>query len=186
MLREDLLRGRAIALAGGAPDAVREALRRLGARLEILDEDAAAGGEEEQVGEWARARAPLHGLVYDAGDAFGGGGQTALRSALERGWVATREVATGALLPGEAGKVVLLGPRPDAGAFADAARAALENLARTLSVEWARFGVTATMIAPGASTTDQQLAELVSYLVSPAGEYFSGCRFDLGTVGHAR
>ena len=68
------------------------------------------------------------------------------------------------LIPGEhGGKVVLIGPRPDAGQFAEAARSALENLARTLSIEWARHRVTATMIAPGPRTTDDQLAELVCY-----------------------
>ena len=67
-------------------------------------------------------------------------------------------------------------------AFAQASRAALENLARTLSVEWARYGITATAITPGAATTDEQLAELVCFLVSPAGDYFSGCRFSLGVI----
>ena len=80
------------------------------------------------------------------------------------------------------GKVVLIAPRPDAGAFAQASRAALENLARTLSVEWARYGITATAITPGCATTAEQLAELVCFLVSPAGDYFSGCRFSLGVT----
>ena len=53
--------------------------------------------------------------------------------------MATRAVATGALIPAGAGKCVLIAPRPDRGPFAGAARAALENLARTLSVEWARL-----------------------------------------------
>ena len=63
-----------------------------------------------------------------------------------------------------------------------AVRAGLENLARTLSVEWARYGITAVAITPGTSTTDAELAELVCFLASPAGGYFSGCRFDLGSV----
>ena len=57
--------------------------------------------------------------------------------------------------------MVVIAPRPDAGAFAGAARAALENLARTLSVEWARYGITATVITPGNATTDDQIAQLV-------------------------
>jgi NAD(P)-dependent dehydrogenase (short-subunit alcohol dehydrogenase family) len=88
-------------------------------------------------------------------------------------------VATGTLIPGGAGKVVLIAPAPAAGSFAAAARAALENLARTLSVEWARYGVTTAAIAPGAGTTEEDLAELVCFLVSRAGEYFSGCAFEL-------
>jgi NAD(P)-dependent dehydrogenase (short-subunit alcohol dehydrogenase family) len=47
------------------------------------------------------------------------------------------------------GRLLFLAPAPDAGPHAPAARAALENLARTLSVEWARFGITAVAITPG-------------------------------------
>ena len=90
-------------------------------------------------------------------------------------------MATGALIGNErGGTVVIIAPRPDAGAFARAAVAALESLARTLSVEWARYGITATVITPGTDTTDDQIAELACFLVSPAGDYFSGCRFSLG------
>jgi NAD(P)-dependent dehydrogenase (short-subunit alcohol dehydrogenase family) len=49
-----------------------------------------------------------------------------------------------------------------------------------LSVEWARYGVSAVAVAPGAHTPDDDLAELVCFLVSPAGEYFTGCVFELG------
>ncbi len=103
-----------------------------------------------------------------------------LRQTLERAWVAVRALATAALIPAGAGKVVLIGPRPDAGPYAAAARAALENRARTLSLEWARYGVGTVAIAPGAHTRDDDLAELVCFLVSPAGEYFTGCVFELG------
>jgi NAD(P)-dependent dehydrogenase (short-subunit alcohol dehydrogenase family) len=183
VLRDGLLEGRAIAIAGGAPEEVREALESLGARVETLPADGVLAGDEERVGDWARGVAPLDALVYDARQTFGAGGTEALTEALERGWVAVREVANGALIPaGGSGKVLLLGPRPDAGPHAEAARAALENLARTLSVEWARHGVTAAMVAPGRLTSDDDLAELVCFLVSPAGEYFSGCRLELGAT----
>jgi NAD(P)-dependent dehydrogenase (short-subunit alcohol dehydrogenase family) len=62
----------------------------------------------------------------------------------------------------------------------EAARAALENLARTLSIEWARFGIRTVCVAPRASTPDATVADVVAYLLSPAGDYFSGCRLDLG------
>jgi NAD(P)-dependent dehydrogenase (short-subunit alcohol dehydrogenase family) len=61
-----------------------------------------------------------------------------------------------------------------------ASAAALENLARTLSVEWARFGITTVAVVPSATTSDHELAQLVAFLCSPAGAYFSGCRLDLG------
>jgi NAD(P)-dependent dehydrogenase (short-subunit alcohol dehydrogenase family) len=184
ILRADLLAGRAIAVGGAVRAAVPERLAALGARVEPMP------GERKPAedGEWARARAPLDAVVYDASAGFGdpvAPAEAALLAALERAWVAVREVATGALILGEAaeavgGRVLLVGPRSDAGPFAQAARAALENLARTLSVEWARHGVTTAMIAPGPASTDEQLAELICFLVSEAGGYVSGCRLDVG------
>jgi NAD(P)-dependent dehydrogenase (short-subunit alcohol dehydrogenase family) len=183
VLREELLAGRAVALAGGVPDAVRDALVGLGARVETVPSGDQLAADEERTGEWARVHAPLNALVYDAASTFRDGGATALGATIEQAWVAVREVANGALIAAAVpGKVLLLGPRPDAGPLAAAARAALENLARTLSVEWARYGLTAAMVAPGQTATEQQLAELVCFLVSPAGEYLSGCRLELGAT----
>jgi hypothetical protein len=176
LLREGLLDGRGVALGGGVPPAIGQALAGLGARVHGLE----PGLDEDAVSGWAAAAAPLIALVFDAAPAFAGGGQAGLAAALEAAWVATRGVATGALIPGGAGKVVLIAPRPGDGSFDAAARAGLENLARTLSVEWARYCVTTVAIAPGARTSDDELAELVCFLISPAGEYFSGCLFELG------
>jgi NAD(P)-dependent dehydrogenase (short-subunit alcohol dehydrogenase family) len=175
VLRSGLLEGRAVALAAGVTPAVSGALSALGASVHELD----PALDEDGARDWAAAVVPLSALVFDARPTFAEGGQAGLGSALEAAWVATRGVATGALIPAGAGKVLLIGPRPDNAQFACAARAALENLARTLSVEWARYGVTAVAIAPGARSTDDDLAELVCFLVSVAGEYFSGCEFEL-------
>jgi len=116
--------------------------------------------------------------------------RTALRTCLEASWNATRALATCAFLEsGSGGRVVYLTPPPNAGGaemigHADAARAGLENLARTLSIEWARHGVTVVAIAPGAraagrSSPAGEVAALTAYLASPAGAYFSGCLLDL-------
>jgi NAD(P)-dependent dehydrogenase (short-subunit alcohol dehydrogenase family) len=122
-------------------------------------------------------------VVFDGRPAFGSGGDAALAEALEAGWVAVREVANGALIEAERpGKAVLIGPRPDAGPHAEAARAGFENLARTLSVEWARHEVTAVMVAPGRSTSEEEVGELVCFVVSAAGDYFDGCRLELGAI----
>jgi NAD(P)-dependent dehydrogenase (short-subunit alcohol dehydrogenase family) len=103
----------------------------------------------------------------------------ALRACLDVSWNVTRVVAEHAFLPdSRGGRVVYLAPRGDAGEHADAARAGLENLARTLSIEWARHGITAVAIAPGVASADE-VAALTAYLASPAGAYFSGCLLDL-------
>jgi NAD(P)-dependent dehydrogenase (short-subunit alcohol dehydrogenase family) len=185
LLRADLLKGRTIALAGGLRPALRDALAGLGASVELMD----VGDElddDERAEQWVRARAQLDALVFDADanpDAGSAdGGPDRLHATLERAWTAIRAVSVGALIPAQAtGKIILLAPGANTGPYAEAARSALENLARTLSIEWARYGITTTAIAPRAAATDEQLATLVSFLLSSAGDYFSGCRFELGS-----
>jgi hypothetical protein len=103
------------------------------------------------------------------------------RDVLDGAWLALRPVAKAAWIdagqPG--GKLLLLAPPPgDAGA--EGARAGLENLARTLSIEWARYGIRAVAILPGAATGPDEVAELAGFLASRAGDYYSGCAFRLG------
>ena len=174
LLRAELLSDRAVALAGPVPGSVADALASLGARTEPVPDD------EHAVAELVGTRGPLHALVYDGGVAFGDGGEAALQATLEQAWIAVRAVAVGALIEaGAGGKIVLIAPRADAGPLAGAAAAALENLARTLAVEWARYGITAAAVVPAGGGETEPLVELVSFLVSRAGDYFSGCRFDL-------
>lgn len=181
-LRPNLLAGRRMVVSGAIPRALGDALLELGAELELLRSDEIST-EEDRVGEWARPRAPLEGVVHCAAGSFGEGGESGLDAALEEAWAAVREVATGAMIDAPAtGKLVLIAPRPDAGPLSGAARAGLDNLARTLSVEWARYGLTAVAIAPGRRTTDHELAQLVCFVVSEAGGYLSGCRLELGAT----
>jgi NAD(P)-dependent dehydrogenase (short-subunit alcohol dehydrogenase family) len=163
-LRDELLRGRSIQVVGDADATIAAALRSLGATV--------------------NGDGVPRALVYDARPGFAAGGADALRAALDEAWRAISDVASAALIPGEdPAKIVLIGPAPAAGELAEAARAALENLVRTLSVEWARYSITTVMVAPGATTTEGELCELVCFLVSPGGEYLSGCRLELGSVG---
>lgn len=167
--------------AGGAVRAASAQLEALGARVDDLPPGALA--DEDAAVAWARDTVPLHALVCDAGGAFGAGGADTLRTAMEQTWRAVRAVATGALIEAQApGRLVLIAPRPGAGPHAAAARAALENLARTLSVEWARHQITAVALWPGDASTDAEVGELVCFLISPAGGYLSGCRLELGAV----
>ncbi len=183
--RDALLDGRRVAVAGpgtgdgpagDVDDVVIERLRALGARVEMIDPRALR--DEDAIVAWARERAALDALVFLAAEPFGQGGADRLQATLELAWRAVRGAQLYA--SGQGGRLVFVGPRAGAGRHHEAARAGLENLARTLSVEWARFGVTGVAIAPGPATGAAEVGELVSYLLSPAGGYFSGCRFSLG------
>jgi citronellol/citronellal dehydrogenase len=133
------------------------------------------------------------------------GFRTVLRLNVEGTWLMTHAVATRAMIPdARGGKIVNVTLSPHHGlpgmAHSSAARAAVENLTRVLSIEWARFGIRLTALAAGhfatktlmtkypkpvvegvAGTvplqrlgTEEEFAWLVAYLASPAGDYFSG------------
>jgi NAD(P)-dependent dehydrogenase (short-subunit alcohol dehydrogenase family) len=77
----------------------------------------------------------LGALVVDAAAVFAAAsGIDAVRAALDGAWEAIQPETAGAKL------ILLLAP-PPGDAHAEAARAGLENLARTLSIEWARLGI---------------------------------------------
>jgi NAD(P)-dependent dehydrogenase (short-subunit alcohol dehydrogenase family) len=147
-------------------------------------------------------------FAHVAGDRGGASGNArdALGVCLEAAWNVTRAVASRAFLPGGAdaegadaegadaggeagargGRIVYLAPPADRREHADAACAGLENLARTLSIEWARHSVTTVTIAPGAASDAGEVAALTAYLASPAGAYFSGCLLDLRGLAAGR
>jgi hypothetical protein len=171
ILRPGLLDGRAVALAGGAA-AIATACAELGGRIETLD----ATQDEDALHQAVTGLTPLDALVCDTRARVA---QVGLQAALEQAWNATRAVVNAAFRPAGAGKVVYVAPPPN-GEHGSAARAALENLARTTSIEWARYGITTAAILPGDATVERDLADLAAYVVSEAGAYFSGCAFTLG------
>ncbi|HEY2141044.1 MAG TPA: hypothetical protein VGG98_03160 [Solirubrobacteraceae bacterium] len=178
LLRQDLLEGTSVLVAGATePDAhfssaVDEACTELGARVHVCAPDVA----EEAVAEIGS----LDLLAVDGAGLFVHGG---LRTCLDMAWSATHAVANLAFLPrAEGGRIVYIAPAPSAGEHADAARAGLENLSRTLSIEWARHGITTVTIALGDDTSASEVGAIVAYLASPAGAYFSGCLLDLRGV----
>ena len=201
LLRPGLLAGVSVLLAGPGAGAdpgrsagavAGVACGELGARVAVCElrgggpfppEEAAvdravelALGEDAELGLLVVDGAALFAAAGEAGV----GAHAALRGALEVAWSVTRAVVNLAFLTGErGGRIVYLAPAADTGEHAGAARAGLENLARTLSVEWARHAITAVTIAPGSATTAGEVARLVAYLASPAGAYFSGCLLDL-------
>jgi citronellol/citronellal dehydrogenase len=222
LLRPGLLDGVSLLLAGANGEAgaqcgalgaaVSVACARLGARVFEcpLDVDGSLDLDEARIEQAIdRVLADAGGfqlLVFDGASLFAcaagevpgggvsGGGRAALQACLDASWNVTRALANRAFLPAaRGGRIVYLAPPPDAGEHADAARAGLENLARTLSIEWARHGITAVAIAPGGAAADGtdtataamagEVAALTAYLASPAGAYFSGCLLDLRGPG---
>jgi hypothetical protein len=179
VFRSGLLEGQVVAVlaAGELGAAAAGALEERGAAVTRLEHPT---GEDTVA---AALPAPLHTLVIDAAGLFAAAPAeelAPLRAATDTAWIAARAAGNTVLIPGGGGKIVVLAPRPGAGPHAEAARAALENFARTLSIEWARHDIRITTIHPGAGTSEGDLAALVTYLASPAGDYFSGCLFSLG------
>src|ERR671917_2823803 len=121
--------------------------------------------EEEQVEALVDGVLERHGridlLVNNAGgqymspaeDITPKGFRTVMRLNVEGTWLMTHAVATKAMIPAGAGKVVSITLSPHNGlpgmAHSSAARAGVENLTRVLSIEWARFGIRLTALASG-------------------------------------
>jgi NAD(P)-dependent dehydrogenase (short-subunit alcohol dehydrogenase family) len=208
LLRPGLLQGVALLVAGPPSPAgpygpaVARGFAGLGAAVSTCvppaeDESAAHGAVTAAI---AHAGA-LHVLVVDGAGLFahagrgeegdgavaGGASSAALRGCVDAAWNVTRAVVNLAFLPAEPDssavlpvrRILYLAPAAAAGEHAEAACAALENLARTLSVEWARHGIAAVALAPAADTPEEEVAAVAAFLASPAGAYFSGCLLDM-------
>lgn len=176
VLRDDLLRGLSVLVAG--PGTGPTSL--LGARLvrfaPELDETGEGGAE------WVAAHGTFDALVFDAAGLSAG--VEGLRAVLDAAWIACAAAANGAFIPGgRGGRIVLIAPA--SGELAAPAVAGLENLARTLSVEWARYAITVTALVPNPDTRAGDLADVLAFLLSPAGAYFSGTRLDLDALRQA-
>jgi citronellol/citronellal dehydrogenase len=177
--------------------------------------------EEEPVGRFFDALLERHGrldtLVNNAGGQFLGpaeaitpkGFRTVLDLNVNGTWLMTHAAATKAFIPQEGGKVLSVTLSPHNGmpgmVHSGAARAAVENMMRTLSIEWARFGIKTVALAAGHFATEtlltkypqaivdnvarsiplqrtgraEEMAWLVAYLASPAGDFFSGTTITL-------
>jgi hypothetical protein len=172
LLRPQLLTGTSILLAAADPpsrfgEAIALRCSELGAHMGRV--------VVEPTGDEAERRDDVDVVVWDGASLAGP------RDVLDGAWLALRPEAR-AMIDAEAGGKLLLIAPPPSDSGAEAARAGLENLARTLSVEWARYGIRTAALLPGSATTPEEVAELAAFLASRAGDYYSGCRFDLGSV----
>jgi len=200
-----------------------------GRRLEPLEETAAGaeGGtvepvqcdirEQEQVHALVEGVLERHGrvdlLVNNAGgqymtpaeDITPKGFRTVMALNVEGTWLMSHAVATKAMIPeARGGKIVNVTLSPHHGlpgmAHSSAARAAVENLTKVLSIEWSRFNIRLTALAAGhfdtetlrtkyprpvvegvAATvplgrlgTEEEFGWLVAFVASPGGDYLSG------------
>jgi citronellol/citronellal dehydrogenase len=130
------------------------------------------------------------------------GFRAVMRVNLDAVWELTRLAAVESMLPNGYGKVVsvVLSPRRGIpGMFhSSAARAAVESMTRTLATEWGGRGVRLTCVAPGTIDTEgwraygeapedvaatipvgrlgtaAEVAQLIAFLASPAGDFVTG------------
>jgi NAD(P)-dependent dehydrogenase (short-subunit alcohol dehydrogenase family) len=197
LLRAGLLEGVSIIIAGAAAPAggelgfaaaARDLCLSLGAGVAACEAAAVGEAQDREAADYASIEAAsqrlggAHVLIVDGAGLFALAPESdALSETLQGTWNLTRSLANRAFIPGSAGgRILLLAPPSTPGAgHATAAAAGLENLARTLSVEWARYGITVLAVAPGPETAAEEVATLCAWLASPAGAYFSGCLLDL-------
>lgn len=178
------------------------------AALDIRDEDAVGEFFDDLVGRHGR----LDTLVNNAGGQFLSpaeaispkGFRTVIELNVTGTWLMTHAAATRAFIPQESGKVFSITLSPHNGmpgmVHSGAARAAVENMMKTLSIEWSRFGIRTCAIAPGQFATDtfvskypkeivesidrtiplgrtgeaDEVAWLIAFLASEAGNFHSG------------
>ncbi len=125
------------------------------------------------------------------------------RLAVDAVWDLTRTVAERSMIPNKDGVVVFIGFSPRRGmaemAHAAAARAAIENLAGSLALEWSEHGIRTVCVALGNIATEgldgygpervaewerevplgrlgtpEEAAALIAFLASPGGGYVTG------------
>jgi len=206
--------GAQVVVCGRRPEPLDEtvalcAAGRCSARVcDIREEDQVAALVDGVLADHAK----IDVLVNNAGGQFltpaeditPKGFRTVIRLNVEGTWLMTHAVATKAMIPAGGGKIVNVTLSPHNGlpgmAHSSAARAAVENLTRVLSIEWSRHGIRLNALAAGQFGTEtlrtkypqaivdhleqtiplgrlgseEEFAWAVAYLASPAGDFYSG------------
>lgn len=189
-------------LAGGLPGAFEHAV------LDIREEEPVDAFFDHLLERHER----LDVLVNNAGGQFLSpaeaispkGFRTVVELNVTGTWLMSHAAATKAFIPAQGGKILSVTLSPHNGmpgmVHSGAARAAVENMMRTLAIEWSRFGITTCAVAAGQFATEtmltkyprevvdniahsiplgrtgrpEEVAWLLAYLASPAGDYYSG------------
>jgi citronellol/citronellal dehydrogenase len=208
--------GATVVGVGRRPDPLAETVAAIEGAGGKADSEALDIRDEEAVDKLFDGVLERHGkldlLVNNAGGQFMSpaeaitpkGFRTVIELNVQGTWLMTHAAATKAFIPQEGGKVVSVTLSPHNGmpgmVHSGAARAAVENMMKTLSIEWARFNIKLCAVAPGQFGTEtfrtkypkvvtdnversipagrvgepEEMAWLIAYLASPAGDFFSG------------
>lgn len=177
---------------------------------DIREPEQVAAFVDAVLAEWSR----IDVLVNNAGGQFPvtaeslkpKGWDAVLRNNLSGTWYVTQAVATRAMIPAKHGRIVNVIANIARGfpgmIHTGAARAGVENMTRTLAVEWAQFGIRTVAVAPGvikSSGTEQyppellemarvrmpakrlgtvdEVAHAITYLASRAASFVTGITF---------
>ena len=167
--REMGLLGAKVAICGRRPAPLTEAVNALGAQgidafgapCDIRELDAIAEYVDAVLGRFGR----IDVLINNAGGQFPTtaealspkGFAAVIRNNLVGTWSMTHAVATKSMIPKKRGRIVNVIAQIRRGfpgmAHTGAARAGVDNLTKTLAVEWALHGIRVNAIAPGVIVT---------------------------------
>ena len=210
--RELARTGAKVAICGRRPEPLEDVQAELGDDCLAVPTDVREPEQVEALVDRTLARfGRVDILVNNAGGQFLApaeeislkGWRAVHRLAVDAVWDLTRLVAERSMIPNKEGAVVFIGFSPRRGmahmAHAAAARAAIENLAGSLALEWSEHGIRTVCVALGNIATEgldgygpervaewerevplgrlgtpEEAASLIAFLVSPGGGYVTG------------
>jgi NAD(P)-dependent dehydrogenase (short-subunit alcohol dehydrogenase family) len=210
--RELVRTGARVAICGRRPEPLQAVRSELGEDCLAVQADVREPAEVETLLERTLERfGRIDALVNNAGGQFLApaeeispkGWRAVHQLAVDAVWDVTRAVALRSMIPNREGVIVFIGFSPRHGiaelAHGAAARAAVENLAGSLALEWSGHGIRTVCVALGNIATEgldgygpervaaweaevplgrlgtpEEAAALIAFLVSPGGGYVTG------------